>query len=252
MATEFAGSDASLDSFGEKFAFLIETRILPNVIPLILHFSAVLGPSWRIVFFTMESEWSMPASIPFRRAIDEHRVEVRYLPSDTNFTTHNAVSEFLTRPWLWEQFQDAYRVLLFQTDSIICANSERTIEEFLQYDFVGAPINRAHGRGFNGGLSIRNPKIMLDITTNDSFTFMDDFKSGREFLQYEDQWFYTKLLELGTANIPSDDIAGRFCSETIYYETPLGYHQPQRWHSEHMEELQRHCPEIGMLIGNRY
>lgn len=39
------------------------------------------------------------------------------------------------------------------------------MEDFLQYDFIGAPIDPklGFGEGFNGGLSLRNRSMMLDI-----------------------------------------------------------------------------------------
>ncbi len=163
-----------------------------------------------------------------------------------------AVSEFLTGPWLWQQLQNACRVLLFQGDSIICANSEHTIEEFLQYDFVGAPIKSDIGRGYNGGLSIRNPRLMLNLTTTPTFNFREDSQKGVTELYFEDQWFYTKLLERGHSNMPDQETAKKFAVETVYFETPLGYHQPQRWQSDHMEQIQEYCPEVGMLLGHRF
>jgi hypothetical protein len=41
------------------------------------------------------------------------------------------------------------------------------MEDFLEYDFIGAPIDPdlGFGEGFNGGLSLRNRSLMLDIVT---------------------------------------------------------------------------------------
>ena len=52
-------------------------------------------------------------------------------------------------------------------------------------------------------------------------------ESGGNDVSFEDQWFYSRLKERG-ANLPSE-VARTFAVETIYYERPLGYHQPQRW-----------------------
>ncbi len=134
-----------------------------NLIPIILHFSAVLGPSWQIVLFTMEPTWKMPASVPFRRAVEEKRIRVQFLPPETNMADWWNVSLFLLKPWLWEQLKSASRVLLFQTDSIICSNSAHKIEDFMEWDFIGAPYARYIGPGYNGGLSLRNPNLILEI-----------------------------------------------------------------------------------------
>ena len=236
----------------EKLAVVIETHMTKNLIPLMLHFASVLGPGWKVILFTIESNWKTPQSVPFRRALQQNRITINYLPEDADFGSREAVSEFLTRPWFWEQLQSAYRVLLFQTDSIICANSNYTVEDFIHYDFVGAPLKSDFGSGYNGGLSIRNPKMMLSLTTSQAFSYREDSKSGRVEYSFEDQWFYTRLSERNDANLPSQETAMKFSVETIYYETPLGYHQPQRWQPDNMEQIQEYCPEVGMLMSQRF
>lgn len=58
----------------------------------------------------------------------------------------------------WKGLLQYKRVLIFQSDSEILRHG---IEEFLQYDYVGAPW-KINFRGGNGGLSIRNPAAMLE------------------------------------------------------------------------------------------
>lgn len=221
---------------------IIETSVTPNLIPLMLHFLTVLGPSWTIVLFTLESTWRMPASPALRRAIEHKQIEIRFLPADTVLNNSGAVSNFLTGPWLWAQLLSAPRVLLFQTDSVICSNSDITVESFFDYDFLGAPIASAYGQGYNGGLSLRNPKLFLEITQT------SDFKTSGD--SFEDQWFYKEVKKRGGA-LPVEDVAKTFSVETIYYERPLGYHQPQRWQKDHMSQIENWCPEVKMLIGRR-
>ncbi|KAK3940915.1 hypothetical protein QBC46DRAFT_259899 [Diplogelasinospora grovesii] len=240
--------------FGTKVAVIIETRVSGNLVPVMLHFMHVLGPGWKMVLYTLESEWILPASTPFRHAVDSRRILIRWLPRNTSFASHHSVSVFLTRPWLWEQLHTADRILMFQRDSILCTNAPQTVDDFLQYDFVGAPIGARHGHGYNGGLSVRNPKLMLSIVTNESLSFDEDAKSGRNQLMFEDQWFYTQMTALGVdrVNLPSPDVARTFAVETIDYDNPLGYHQPDRWQEKNLERIKDWCPEVGMLIAPRY
>ena len=90
-------------------------------------------------------------------------IRIIYLEVGTTFPNHNSVSVFLTSPWFWEQFEPAHRVLIFQADSILCSNSKLSVDDFLEFDLAGAPIAPQFGRGYNGGLSLRNPKLMLDV-----------------------------------------------------------------------------------------
>lgn len=225
---------------------MIETEETPNLVPLMLHFSTVLGPRWTVLLYTLEANWTRPESPAFHRARLAGHLEVRYLPPETRFTSSQSVSRFLTSPWLWEQLKDAQHVLLWQTDSIICSKSWQTVDDFFGYDFIGAPIDPKYGEGYNGGLSLRNPGLFLNITRTASFE-----ESGMEF---EDQWFYKELkakVADGSAVLPSEDMALAFSVESIYYDSPLGYHQPERWQKAHMDEIEERCPEVRMLLGRR-
>lgn len=223
-------------------AVIIESSMIPNLIPVMLHFATVLGPAWGMVLFTLKDNWVEPLSAPFQRLQDEGRVEVRFLPEGTKLADSGSVSRFLTSPWVWEQVSDARRVLLFQSDSILCSRSEERVEDYFKYDLVGAPIAEQYGQGFNGGLSVRNPRVFLNVTRSVDFA-----TSGHEF---EDQYFYAELKKAG-AELPTVEAAMTFAVETMYYETPLGYHQPQRWQAAKMANIEEWCPEVKMLIGRR-
>lgn len=223
-------------------AIIIESDIVPNLVPLMLHFATVLGPAWGMILFTTKDRWVEPLSPAFQRLRADHRIEVRFLPPGTELTSSAAVSRFLTSPWIWEQLQAARRVLLFQSDSVLCAKSEARVEDYFAYDLVGAPIAAVYGQGYNGGLSLRNPRLFLQVVRETDFA-----ASGQEF---EDQFFYGELLRRGAA-LPGEDVAKTFSVETIYYETPLGYHQPQRWQAGNMAAIEEWCPEVKMLIGRR-
>lgn len=226
-------------------AVIIETHLDEHMIPIILHFSSVLPPWWNIVLFTLEANWTMPSSSVFKRALADKKVSIHYLPSDTVLKNSKSVSRFLAKPWLWEQLQTAARILLFQTDSIICSNAAATVDDFVEYDFIGAPIDPKYGAGYNGGLSIRNPSLFLRITQEVDFD-----TSGQEF---EDQWFYkeAKLRVDQGVRLAEVDVAKTFSVETIYYEKPLGYHQAARWQKDNMQQVEAWCPEVKMLIGRR-
>lgn len=223
-------------------AAIIETRPLKPLIPLILHFSSVLGPEWPIHIFTTQT--TIPYSRSLLRALDSKRVQIRRLPSESTFTDRNSVSEFLTTPWFWEQLAPAGHVLLFQADSILCYNAPMRVEDFLRYDFVGAPIDPTIGSGMNGGLSLRRRQLMLEITLG--YSWREELAKAENpqdpKVEFEDQWYWHKLHDMG-ARMPNREEASKFSVETIWYETPLGYHQVQRWNMDHVETLDQYCPE---------
>jgi hypothetical protein len=231
--------------FSGPVAFIMELdpSAVPNIITVMLHFATVLGPDWPIVLVTLERNWRMPKSRPFHRLMREGQFRVLYLPPQTAITDHHSVSVFLTSPWLWEQFETADRVLIFQPDGILCSSSPQSVEDFLEWDMIGAPISFPHGAGYNGGLTMRNPKLMLEIARD------PNLKLGPE--DAEDQWFYERAKERG-AHLPSYDVAKKFSVESIYYDEPMGYHQPSRWQINNIDKILKWCPEVGMLQNGRF
>ncbi|KAG9240111.1 hypothetical protein BJ878DRAFT_401733, partial [Calycina marina] len=254
-------------------ATIIEARPLTNLAPLILHFATVLGPDWPIVIFTTNPN-TAPNSAPFVRALDAGRITIKKLPPNISFNVRDEVSEFLTSAWLWEALAPAPYVLLFQADSILCANSEARVDDFLKFDFVGAPIRPGMGygdEGMNGGLSLRKRSLILEIVNK--WNWKEERKVAVDAMYppvaYEDQWFYRKmtLMNIEAINdhadeedgegrewitweprvkLPTPEEAMRFSVETMWYERPLGYHQVAHWHLERKKEIDQWCPEHRM------
>ncbi len=243
-------SNPSTSLSTSKVAVIVENRALDNLIPIILHFSSVLGSDWPIHIFTSEGNMGIfSASVPFQREVTAGRFRVRSLPPEEGLNTHASVSGFFTKPWLWEQTAPAEHILFFQADSIICSNSPQRVEDFLMYDFVGAPVDEARGlgMGYNGGLSIRNRTKCLEIVNNYDWQVERHGDHSAGNVDYEDQWFSKKMRELPTgSNLPPPEVAMRFSVETMWYDKPLGYHQPNVWQKDHMEEIYKWCPEYRM------
>ena len=104
-------------------------------------------------------------------------------------------------------------VLIFQTDTIL---RRFGIDEFISYNYVGAPwIRYREGKNVgNGGLSFRKKSRMLDITKE----FQDDE------ITMEDIYFCKYLKD---EDIAPYNVAKKFSVEDVYYENPLGLHQPK-------------------------
>lgn len=229
-----------------KAAVIIEGRNSANLIPLILHFSSVLGPEWPIkVLHTAQNRQQFSFPPAFQRQTTSGHITLQQLPSNVTLTSRAAVSQFLTQPSLYHSLAPYKHLLFFQSDSILCANSRRMVEDFLQYDFVGAPIDPKFGHGMNGGLSLRNREKMLEVLDRHNFT--GNPKDGSRF---EDQWFIHKLegLPPGANNatgalLPTPEVAVEFSAESMWKKQPFGLHQVSRWQSSHMKELDNWCPE---------
>ncbi|KAF7908501.1 uncharacterized protein EAF01_004256 [Botrytis porri] len=237
-----------------KVAVIIETRRSGNIIPLILHFRAVLGPTWPLIIYTSaENFGSFSTSAALLRHQHSSRIIVRSLAPGTWFYNWDSVSAFLTTRWLWEDLAPAEHILLFQSDSMLCANAARSVDDFMEYDLIGAPIEPKFGQGYNGGLSMRSRKTILRV--------LDEWKYSDNPHPAEDQWFYARFKDLQDreieegvedgVNLPSMEIARTFAVETIDHPHPLGLHQPTRYIQQHMMSLDEWCPEYKLATTDR-
>lgn len=120
-------------------------------------------------------------------------------------------------PWFWGHFLDFDRVLIFQEDSGLLRTG---IEEFYEYDFIGAPWPQDPKYYYpcccNGGLSLRNPKVMFDISKK--------YMWGRNM--GEDMYFARHIVDNNEGKLAPYDVAKKFSVETIFELGTLGYHKP--------------------------
>ncbi|KAK2039518.1 hypothetical protein LZ31DRAFT_83129 [Colletotrichum somersetense] len=151
-----------------KVALLIENRPNPILAPLMLHFISVVPPDWRFRFMgSIESVKSINESVAIREQVAAGKLDLTYIPTNMSTAGQEMISRYLTNLWLYETvLQPAEWLLVFQTDSILCANSKRNINDYLEYDWIGAPWNPGGRWGGNGGLSIRRVSAMIDILRN--------------------------------------------------------------------------------------
>ena len=121
----------------------------------------------------------------------------------------SSYSRLLASRRFWTSIR-AEHVLIFQMDSVLCSMSPWRAEDFLQYDFVGAPwIDRWYGMDIgNGGLSLRKVSTMIKIT--ETFKFNET--------ENEDIFFARGIYKLRDADqssvqIPPVHVAVKFSYE---------------------------------------
>ncbi len=121
-----------------------------------------------------------------------------------------AYNKLMTSKSFWENFMYYDRVLIIQHDSALL---RKGIEDFLQWDYIGAPW-KFQDAGGNGGLSLRNPRAMFDICNKYVY---DQSIDG-----YEDIWF-SRFVGQDWRLAPREECF-KFSCETIYQEGTLGIH----------------------------
>jgi hypothetical protein len=234
----------------DKVAVISDTQYTPRMIPLIIHFQSVLGPDWPIVFYTSKQNRDQHftnQSAIWKRAVDLGSIQVRIIPDEFDISQRHGVNLWMSRPWFWEQLAPAKHVLIFQADAMICGNSVRTIDDFLQWDFIGAILS-GDSNLYNGGLSLRNRTMLLDILY-DGNNWERETEDGTWTMGGEDIWFSRKMDQRG-ARLPTGDQALEFSCEHRYHvdvqKQPFGYHKVHKYAGEKIGEISEWCPEIAL------
>jgi Protein of unknown function (DUF5672) len=121
---------------------LIEDRAFEHTKPLVLHFMAVVPADWRFVFL---GSTASVASLNTSKAIQHNerigKLDMTVLPNNMSTGDQERLSYVLTHPWFYSNMlpKEAEFMLFFQTDSILCSNAEKTVDDYLEYAWVGAP-----------------------------------------------------------------------------------------------------------------
>lgn len=134
-------------------------------------------------------------------------------------TEHTAILKTLD---FWESLNGS-KILLFQTDSLILREG---IDEFLGYDYVGAPWSKPKENVYvgNGGLSLRTKTKMIEIIK----------KYPNDTTTLEDIYFSKHMKD---ENIVDIETAKRFCVEDVYFDNPMGIHKTDKIETELLKKL---------------
>jgi hypothetical protein len=120
-------------------------------------------------------------------------------------------NDLLTSVWFYEQIKSNY-FLIFQTDSCLLKEG---VEDFVQYDYIGAPWPHLKNQVGNGGFSLRSKEFCLRICNT----------IERKPKENEDVYFSTNGMKTNS-NIASYDVACKFSCEQITTKSlSLGVHK---------------------------
>lgn len=124
-----------------KLALIIEPHPYPHLVPLIVHTMAVVPPEWRLLF--IGSPWSTYAvgrapSLRHRR--EAGQVDIVTLPRPWSVDRPEDVYRLLTDVRFYDEFLPGVEwIFKFEQDSILCANSPRDLDDWLEWSWAGAP-----------------------------------------------------------------------------------------------------------------
>ena len=211
-------------------AVIIEPRKLKVIRAVLLNFLKNLEPNWSILFFHGNNNKEyVERIIATHLANYKNRITLKPLNRDNlDNDSYNALmmSDEILKQIPTEMF------LVFQTDSLICESDKHRINDFLKYDYVGAPWGWMPGG--NGGLSLRRKSKMLEV-----------IKKCPKFGN-EDQNSSAGCGIVTVKNPPKEE-AMKFAIETMYSPTSFGIHKTWAHLPAHNADFEARCKDYKQI-----
>ncbi|KPI41285.1 uncharacterized protein AB675_8161 [Cyphellophora attinorum] len=211
---------------------------------------STLPPDWRFKFMGSDTSVAhVNKSASVRQQVKAGKLDLMYIPSNMSTAGQEMISRFLTNQWLYETvLAPAEWLLMYQTDSMMCGNHKGTLDEWLDYDWVGAPWYLESRYGGNGGLSLRRVSSILEVLRHQQRANNSD---------PEDVWLTERLGHLPNSRTANGTESLMFSGEAHWYDYPLGYHTGGSgewlvggiWGTpEKRNHIYKYCPEMKLTL----
>lgn len=135
------------------------------------------------------------------------------LPEKMSIEKYN---ELLTTAEFWDFFKNFDRVLIFQNDSGLLRSG---IEEFYKWDYIGGEWAFVPHVG-NGGLSLRNPKVMKSICEKEKYQY---------HIHGPEDTYFCNIMRRDNMNLATVEEARKFSVESIFTLGSMGYHAIEKY-----------------------
>jgi hypothetical protein len=208
-------------------AVLIEPRSHPAMSLVLQNFAKNLSDEWNILILHGNFNIDYVNNI-INTELLEYKSRIRTINLNVDNLSATEYNRLFKSETLYEYIHTE-TFLIFQTDTLIIEKNKEMINEFLEYDYVGAPWGETYLPEFgiheynavgNGGLSLRKKSKMLEILEKNKESEL--FKKMNEDTCFS----FQKNVEV---NKPDFEKAKRFSVETIFSEKAFGIHCPWRW-----------------------
>ncbi len=200
----------------KKGAILIESREIDNLREIIEDHLKLLPSDWGFNLYLSSKNYE---SVMNRGKFDR-KIDLFQIPNAFGLKEYN---EALTSVNFWKMLPYD-KVLILQSDSMLLKPG---IDDFLQWDYIGASWKSNKRFIGNGGLSIRSRDTMIEIC--DKFNY--DGKTN------EDYWICENMFNSGIGKLAPIEVADTFSVETKFILGSLGYHAIEKWLPQKQCEL---------------
>jgi hypothetical protein len=211
-------------------AVIVEPREHKALALVLNNFLENLSDEWNVIIMHGNKNISYVQNI-IQSDLTKHTKRIQMIDLNVDNLTIDDYNQLLTSEKFYEYIPTEI-FLIFQTDTIICENQKTLINNFLQYDYVGAPWKDAVG---NGGFSLRRKSKTLEIISK--------CKRGSE---NEDIYFANPCVSIFK---PGIEKAKLFSVEAYYSDKSFGVHKPWAYlTNDEMEEKVKKCAPLKELL----
>lgn len=242
-----------------RTALYIETRPEYKGVAtaLLLHMTQVVPPEWRFLFIGSEElvhKVNRSTSARHLQKIGKLRLQTVEPWTDQwhrnrEINLDEVHDKLLTNISFYdEQLSGVEHLLTFRSHSILCANANTTVNDFLQYDWVGAAKSVNDRWGGYGSLSLRRLSKVREVLS-----------IQERYDENEGRWMSSRMGLLPNASTANSSVERTFAVESEWNERPLGYHVPGDlspngqyaavWNNTNRRgEIFQYCPELKIVM----
>lgn len=218
---------------------IVETREHPALEYVIGHFSEQLGIS--IQLFHGPANESFIRNSKISKLLEEGKVVLTKLEVET-FSPVEYNELFLSRSF-WRAQKGRKKILVFQTDAVLCSRSEYHLSSFLDFDYIGSkwPRRRPVGLvvdGGNGGLSLRDWHKSVECLDRFSPSLWPGGEDG----------YFAFHMDLIGGRIGKGDECAKFSTQGAFLRKSFGAHKVCELDSDSLEQFIRFCPEVRNIL----
>lgn len=203
---------------------LIEFRILPHT-EYLLRNAILKFPNWSHTIICGNLNYNF-----YKNMIDNISPNINLIKLNFDNIHVSVYNELLLTIDFWKLFYGE-KLLIYQEDTFIFHNK---IDEFLIFDYIGAPWKYKKYKVGNGGFSLRTKDVMIKCLENkQKINNILNLKNinyilkniYNEYIIREDIFFSAMIHNYKYGLIPQLDIAIKFSQESIISKNPLGGHK---------------------------
>lgn len=245
-----SNDSASTNVAQQHCVFLIDNRSNPlSILSTLFTMANIEDHQFALRIYTSKS------ALSYYKEHLGHIAQIYHLPQLDKKKFHiDIYNSILMDPTFWKDLLSYQKCLIIQDDGLILRPG---VSKFLDYDFLGAPWAPVQDNDFlkahtinmigNGGLSLRNIKLMHDITTK--------YEQEKKHLFYknvnnipEDVYFATCIKKYiqeenrRDIKIPTPQEALQFSSEEALNMDCIGVHK--MWVYQHPEHVQTYFAKL--------